>query len=98
MPRAAVPCLWKKSEGSCPSGLPCPLFAKSESDLSEIVAHVAQDDEEAGSGFGEALLDHGDLLGGFPRMGNASSKRPQVRIRSGFLTAVFTGVFRCTLG
>ena len=41
-------------------------------DLSEIVGHIAQDD-------GEALLDHVDLLGRFPRMGNATRKRPRVR-------------------
>jgi plasmid stabilization system protein ParE len=40
------------------------------SDLSEIVEHIAQDDDEAASRFGEALLDHVDLLGRFPRMGN----------------------------
>jgi plasmid stabilization system protein ParE len=49
------------------------------SDLSEIVEHIAQDDEEAASRFGEALLDHVDLLGRFPRMGNSTRKRSQVR-------------------
>ena len=48
-------------------------------DLSEIVGHIAQDDGEAASRFGEALLDHVDLLGRFPRMGNATRKRSQVR-------------------
>lgn len=38
------------------------------SDLSEIVAHIPEDDEEAASRFGEALVDHVDLLGRFPRM------------------------------
>ena len=49
------------------------------SDLSEIVGHIAQDDDEVASRFGEALLDHVDLLGRFPRMGNAIRKRPRVR-------------------
>ena len=49
------------------------------SDLSEIVGHVAQDDAEVASRFGEALLDHVDLLGRFPRMGNTTRKRPRVR-------------------
>lgn len=48
-------------------------------DLSEIVGHIAQDDAEAASGFGEALLDHVDLLGRFPRMGNTTRKRSRVR-------------------
>ena len=38
-------------------------------DLSEIVGHIAQDDGEAASRFGEALLDDVDLLGRFPFIG-----------------------------
>ncbi|HMD71522.1 MAG TPA: type II toxin-antitoxin system RelE/ParE family toxin [Bryobacteraceae bacterium] len=49
------------------------------SDLSEIVGHVAQDGDEVASRFGAALLDHVDLLSRFPRMGNATRKRPGVR-------------------
>jgi plasmid stabilization system protein ParE len=49
------------------------------SDLSEIVGTIARDDAEAASRFGEALLDHVDLLGRFPRMGNAIRKRSRVR-------------------
>ena len=49
------------------------------SDLSEIVGHIAQDDDEVASRFGEALLDHVDLLCRFPRMGNTTRKRPRVR-------------------
>ena len=49
------------------------------SDLSEIVGHIAQDDDEAASRFGEALLDHVELLGRFPRMGNTTRKRSRVR-------------------
>jgi len=49
------------------------------SDLSEIVGHIAQDDGEVASRFGEALLDHVDLLGRFPRMGNTIRKRSRVR-------------------
>jgi plasmid stabilization system protein ParE len=48
-------------------------------DLSGIVGHIAQDDDKAASRFGEALLDHVDLLGRFPRMGNTIRKRSQVR-------------------
>jgi plasmid stabilization system protein ParE len=43
------------------------------------VGHIAQDDDEAASRFGEALLDHVDLLGRFPRMGNTTRQRPRVR-------------------
>ena len=39
------------------------------SDLSEIVGYMARDDAEAASRFGEALLDHVDLLGRFPAWG-----------------------------
>jgi len=49
------------------------------SDLAEIVGHIAEDDHEAASRFGEALLDHVDLLGRFPRMGNTIRKRSRVR-------------------
>jgi len=43
------------------------------------MGHIAQDDAEAASRFGEALLDHVDLLGRFPRMGNIIRKRSPVR-------------------
>ena len=49
------------------------------SDLSEIVGHIAQGDDEAASRFGKALLDHVDLLGRFPRMGNTTRKKSRVR-------------------
>ncbi len=48
-------------------------------DLSEIVGHIAEDDDEAASRFGEALLDHVDLLGRFPRMGNIARKGSRAR-------------------
>ena len=48
-------------------------------DLSAIVGHIAQDDGDAASRFGAALLDHVDLLGRFPRMGNTIRKRSRVR-------------------
>ena len=49
------------------------------SDLAEIVGHIAEDDAEVASRFGEALLDHVDLLTRFPRMGNATRKGSRVR-------------------
>ncbi len=48
-------------------------------DLSEIVEHIAKDDDEVASRFGQALLDHVNLLTRFPRMGNTTRKRSQVR-------------------
>ena len=48
-------------------------------DLSEIVGHIAQDDDDVASRFGNALLNHVDLLGRFPRMGNTIRKRSRVR-------------------
>jgi plasmid stabilization system protein ParE len=56
------------------------LFSqKALNDLSEIVGYVAWDDAEAASRFGDALLDHVNLLGRFPRMGNVIRKRSLVR-------------------
>ena len=49
------------------------------SDLAEIVGYIAMDDDKAASRFGRALLDHVDLLGRFPRMGNTIRKRSCVR-------------------
>lgn len=43
------------------------------------MGHIARDDDDAASRFGEALLDHVDLLGRFPRMGNTIRERSQVR-------------------
>lgn len=48
-------------------------------DLAEIIGHIAEDDGEAAMRFGNALLDHVDLLGRFPRMGGAIRKRSRVR-------------------
>jgi len=48
-------------------------------DLAEIVGHIAEDDGEAASRFGSALLDHVDLLSQFPRMGGPIRKRSRVR-------------------
>lgn len=47
---------------------------KALSDLSEIVGHIAQDDDEGASRFGEALLDHVDLLGRSPHGEHHSQK------------------------
>ena len=52
------------------------------SDLSEIVGHLARDDDEVASRLGEALLDHVDLLGRFPHMGNTARRRSRVPIRA----------------
>jgi plasmid stabilization system protein ParE len=48
-------------------------------DLAEIIGHIAEDDDEAASRFGDALLDHVDLLTRFPRMGETIRKRSRVR-------------------
>jgi plasmid stabilization system protein ParE len=47
--------------------------------LSDIVGTIAEDDSSAASRFVGALLDHVDLLGRFPRMGNTIRKRSRVR-------------------
>jgi plasmid stabilization system protein ParE len=48
-------------------------------DLTEIIGHIAEDDGEAASRFGDALLDHVELLTRFPRMGGPIRKRSRVR-------------------
>ena len=48
-------------------------------DLAEIVGHIAEDDAEAATRFGNSLLDHLDLLPRFPHMGSTVRKRSQVR-------------------
>ena len=48
-------------------------------DLAEIIGHIAEDDAEAASRFGNSLLDHVGLLARFPRMGSVVGKRPRVR-------------------
>jgi plasmid stabilization system protein ParE len=49
------------------------------SDLADIVEHIAEDDAEAAALFGNALLDHVELLTRFPRMGSTIRKRSRVR-------------------
>ncbi len=48
-------------------------------DLVGIIGHIAEDDPEAASRFGNSLLDHVDLLARFPRMGSVLGKRSSVR-------------------
>ena len=48
-------------------------------DLSEIIGRIAEDDGDAASRFGNALLDHVDLLTRFPRMGGPIRKRSRIR-------------------
>jgi plasmid stabilization system protein ParE len=56
------------------------LFTKKAlSDLEAIIGHIAEDDPEAGMRFGEAVLDHVELLSCFPYMGALTRRRPRVR-------------------
>jgi plasmid stabilization system protein ParE len=48
-------------------------------DLAAIISHIAEDDGEAASRFGDSLLDHIDLLKRFPRMGGTIRNRARVR-------------------
>lgn len=48
-------------------------------DLAEMVEHIAEDDSEAAARFGDALLDHAELLTQFPRMGDRVRQRSRVR-------------------
>jgi plasmid stabilization system protein ParE len=55
------------------------LTQRAIGDLAGIVGHIARDDGDAASRFGEALLDHVDLLRQFPHIGNVVGKRSRVR-------------------
>ena len=48
-------------------------------DLAEIIGHIAEDDTDAASRFGNSLLDHIELLSRFPHMGIAIRKKARVR-------------------
>ncbi len=52
---------------------------KALADLAELIGHIAEDDADAASRFGNALLDHVELLSRFPRMGNIVIQRSHVR-------------------
>lgn len=52
---------------------------KALADLSEIIGHIAEDDERAASRFGNSLVAHIELLTRFPRMGGLIRKRARVR-------------------
>jgi plasmid stabilization system protein ParE len=52
---------------------------KALNDLAGLISHIAEDDADAASRFGNALLNHVDLLSRFPRMGEAVRKRSRVR-------------------
>lgn len=52
---------------------------KALNDLAGILGHIAEDDAEAASGFGNSMLDHIGLLTRFPRMGVTVRKRRGVR-------------------
>jgi toxin ParE1/3/4 len=52
---------------------------KALNDLAEIIGHIAEDDAQNASRFGNSLLAHVELLARFPRMGGAIRKRPLVR-------------------
>jgi plasmid stabilization system protein ParE len=57
------------------------MNANTLNDLAGLISHEAEDDADAASRFGNALLDHVDLLSRFPRMGEAAIKRSHVRER-----------------
>jgi toxin ParE1/3/4 len=48
-------------------------------DLDDIARFISEDDADAAERFGNALLDHVDLLGRFPRMGVVTRKRSTIR-------------------
>jgi plasmid stabilization system protein ParE len=58
-------------------------------DLAEIIGHIAEDDTEAASRFGNFLLEHVELLSSFPRMGGTIRSRARVRKLSHSPIAVY---------
>jgi plasmid stabilization system protein ParE len=55
------------------------LTEEALADFTMILGYIAEDDEDAASRFGEALLDHVYLLERFPRMGTPVPGRPAIR-------------------
>jgi plasmid stabilization system protein ParE len=52
---------------------------RAQNDLAEIIGHIAEDDADAASRFGNSLLDHIELLSRFPHKGSAIRKKARVR-------------------
>ena len=52
---------------------------KALTDLAALIGYIAEDDADAASRFGNALLNHVDLLQRFPRMGSLIGSRALVR-------------------
>lgn len=48
-------------------------------DLAEIIGHIAENDSETASRFGNSLISHVELLTRFPRIGELIRKRAQIR-------------------
>jgi toxin ParE1/3/4 len=48
-------------------------------DLAEIIGYIADDSADAASAFGEALIDHIELLAQFPQIGDLIGQRSKVR-------------------
>ena len=69
---------------------------KALNDLAEIISHIAEDDPEAASRFGNSLLDHIELLARFPRMGGIIRRRSRVRKLSHSPILVYYQVYEDT--
>ena len=52
---------------------------KALANLAEIIGHIAEDDAQAASRFGNSLVSHVELLARFPRMGGLIRRRTVVR-------------------
>jgi toxin ParE1/3/4 len=66
---------------------------KALDDLAEIIGYIAEDDAEVASRFGNALIEHVELLARFPRLGGLIRKRSQIRklLHSPFLIYYHVG-------
>jgi plasmid stabilization system protein ParE len=52
---------------------------RARGDLLQIIDYIRQDNQRAAERFGNAILDHVEILGSFPQLGAAVDRKPGVR-------------------
>ena len=65
----------RRLQTTSPAGYRLFFTERALNDLAEIAGYIADDDDEAATRFGTALLDHLKLLRRFPQLGVSVSKR-----------------------
>jgi plasmid stabilization system protein ParE len=78
-PMKVALCPSKKSASAYTSGFQNPLYRRTLIDLEAILDYISADDTEAAARFGNALLDHIELLAAFPHIGTSVKKKQRIR-------------------